>query len=350
MKKISLLKASTSLVLIASFLVGCGGAGSQSTSPSDKSSGTTTNQVKQGIKYPTKPIEIVVPFAAGGGTDLSARAVADYLSQQWGQSITVVNKPGASGALATDAVLKQAKNDGYTALIHNVSSTTALMGGKSDLTFTSDDFEFAAQVVEDPLAFVVKNDAPWKDLNEFAEWVKANPGELTFTSSGPTAIATFSLVEFLDSVGGDYSKARMITTKGAADAMPKIAGGHAILAIQGVSEVSTMVKSGKVKMLAVSSDERSPYFPDVPTVSEQGLTALKAKWWSGVSFPKGTPPQIVAMWEEALAAAANDAAFQEKLKAISAEGAYLNAADFGQLVKDETALYTKIATDKGLRK
>jgi tripartite-type tricarboxylate transporter receptor subunit TctC len=261
-----------------------------------------------------------------------------------------VNKPGASGALGTDAVLKQGANDGYSVLVHNVSSTSALMGGKSDLTFTAEDFEYAGQVVEDPLAFVVKADAPWEDLNEFSEWVKANPDQLTFTSSGPTAIATFGLVEFLDNIGGDYSKTRMVTTKGAADAMPKIAGGHIVLAIQGVSEVSTMVKSGKVKILGIVSDERSPYFPEVPTVEEQGLPAMTAKWWSGVSFPKGTPAEIVQKWETALEGASQDPAFQEKLKAINAEGAYLNAADFGQLVKDETENYTKIATEQGLRK
>ncbi|MBM7660036.1 tripartite-type tricarboxylate transporter receptor subunit TctC [Bacillus mesophilus] len=344
MKKKSLLTMATSLLVAVSLLAGC------ATSQTAPASGTKTEGESTGIDYPTKPIEISVPFAAGGGTDLSARAVAEYLSKEWGQSITVVNKPGASGALGTDAVLKQGKNDGYSVLIHNVSSTSALMGGKSDLTFTVDDFEYVGQVVEDPLAFVVKADAPWNDLNEFAEWVKANPDQLTFTSSGPTAIATFGLVEFLDNVGGDYSKARMITTKGAADAMPKVAGGHAVLGIQGVSEVSTMVKSGKVKIIGIVSDERSPYFPDILTVEEQGLPAMKAKWWSGVSFPKGTQPEIIQKWEAALEKASNDPAFQEKLTAINAEGAFLNAADFGKLVKEETDNYTKIATEKGLRK
>ncbi|KIL37463.1 transporter [Cohnella kolymensis] len=332
MQKRKLFSLAASLLLTGSLLAGCGDA-------------------KGGSKdYPTKGIEIVVPFAAGGGTDLSARAAAEYLSKEWGQAITVVNKPGASGATGTDAVLKQGSKDGYSVLVHNVSSTSALMGGKSDLTFSVDDYQFGAQIVEDPLAFVVKADAPWKDLKEFADWVKANPDQLTFTSSGPTAIATFSLVEFLDNVGGDFSKARMVTTKGAADSMPKIAGGHAVLAIQGVSESAVIVKSGKAKMLGIIAKERSPYFPDVPTVEESGLPPMKAKWWSGVSFPKGTPAEVVKKWEDALKKASEDPAFQEKLKAINAQGAYLNSADFGKFVTDETAHYTDIATKKGLRK
>lgn len=346
MKKKSLWTMATTLLVSTALLVGCSSTPPAATS--ETAAPSTNSEAK--VEYPTKAIEIIVPFAAGGGTDLSARAIADFLSQEWGQSITVVNKPGASGALATDAVLKQGAKDGYTVLIHNVSSTSALMGGKSDLTFNVDDYEFAGQIVKDPLAFVVKSDAPWNNLNEFAEWVKANPDQLTFTSSGPTAIATFGLVEFLDNIGGDYSKARMITTKGAADAMPKIAGGHAVLAIQGVSEVSTMVKSGKVKILGIVSDHKSPYFPEIQTVEEQGLKPMQATWWSGVSFPKGTPADVVKKWEESLAKAAQDPAFQEKLKAINAEGAYLNAADFAQLVKDETTRYTDIATQKGLRK
>jgi tripartite-type tricarboxylate transporter receptor subunit TctC len=347
MKKKSVLSLATSLFVSATLLVGCS-SGQPAATGSSEAPKAGAEQKEEA--YPTKGIEIIVPFAAGGGTDLSARAAADYLSKEWGEPITVVNKPGASGATGTDAVLKQAKNDGYTVLVHNVSSTSALMGGKSDLTFTVDDFVFAGQIVEDPLAFVVKSDAPWQDLKEFADWVKNNPDQLTFTSSGPTAIATFGLVEFLDNVGGDFSKARMITTKGAADSVPKIAGGHAILAIQGVSEVSTMVKSGEVKIIGVVAKERSPYFPDVPTVEEQGLKPMNAKWWSGVSFPQGTPEHIVKKWEAALEKASQDPAFLDKMKSINAQGAYLNAADFAEAVKSETATYTDIATQKGLRK
>lgn len=347
MKRLSL---ATSLLLTAVLFTGCGAASQPAATGAQSTPAPAEAVKKEDVAYPTKAIEIIVPFAAGGGTDLSARAVADYLSKDWGQAITVVNKPGASGATGTDAALKQGTNDGYTVLVHNVSSTSALMGGKSDLTFNVDDFEYAGQIVEDPLAFVVKADAQWKDLKEFADWVKANPDQLTFTSSGPTAIATFSLVEFLDNVGGDFSKARMVTTKGAADSMPKIAGGHAVLAIQGVSEVSVMVKSGKAKILGIVAKERSPYFPDVPTVQEQSLPTMKAKWWSGVSFPKGTPAEIVKKWDEALQKASQDPTFQEKMKMINAQVAYMNAADFGAFVKEETANYTSIAQAKGLRK
>lgn len=348
MKKNRFFSLAACLLLTAVAVTGCGSAKQASPAPSG-STAAPQETPKEEPKYPTKPIEIIVPFAAGGGTDLSARAISDYLSKEWGQPISVVNKPGAGGATGTQEALTAA-NDGYKVFVHNVSSTSALMAGKSDLPFKIEDYQFVAQIVEDPLAFVVKADAPWKDLKEFTEWVKQNPDQLTYTSSGPTAIATFSLVQYLDAVGGDFQKARMIVTKGAADSMPKIAGGHAVLAIQGVSEVSTMVKAGKIKILAVASPKRSTYFPDVPTVEEQGIKGMTVKWWAGVSVPKATPEHIVKKWEEALNKAFADPAFMDKLKAINAEGAYLNSADFAKFVKEETAAYTDLATKKGLRK
>lgn len=330
-------------LLTASFLVGSLLSGCGSAAPA------ATAAKKEDPKYPIKPIDYIVPYAAGGGTDICARAVAEYVSKEWGQPVNVINKPGAGGATGVQEVLKQNKNDGYTVVATNVSSGSALMGGSTSLPFKFEDFSFFSQVVQDPLCFVVKEDAPWKDLKELSDWAKKNPDQLTYTSSGPTAIATYAVAEWLDSIGGDFSKARMVVTNGAADSIPKVAGGHVVLAVQSVGESANLVKAGKVKMIAVQAKKRSQYFQDVPTVEESGIK-MNAMWWTGVAGRAGTPDYVVKKWESTLEKMSKDPAFIEKLKKISAESSYLNAADFTNMVKTETEKYTKMATEKGLRK
>lgn len=300
--------------------------------------------------YPTKQIEYVVPYSAGGGVDLVARAAADYLSKEWGQPIVVVNKPGGGGAVGAEYALKQAKNDGYTALAVNVSNTSMLEAGMTASPVRNDDQVYTARIGKGTLAFAVKADAPWKDFAAFSEWVKANPEQLTWTSVGPAGFSAFGAAEWLDAIGADFSKTRMIVTKGASDSVPKIAGGHAVLAIHTIGEINPMLQAGKVKVLAVSGQQRSPFLPDVPTAEEQGIKGLSVYWWTGVSFAKGTPDDVIKKWEEAIAKMEKDPAFIKKLNEIQVEPAYAASAEFKADVIRETQSYTDLAVKKGMRK
>jgi tripartite-type tricarboxylate transporter receptor subunit TctC len=305
---------------------------------------------KEEPKYPTKQIEVTVPFVAGGGTDIFTRAMADYLNKEWGQPVVVVNKPGAGGATGIQAVLKQGSKDGYSVVTHSVSAVSALMAGNNNLPFKMEDFQFVAKTTDDPLAYVVKADAPYKDLKEFNEWVKKNPDQLTYASNGPTAIATFGVIQWMDNIGADFSKAKLVVTNGSGDALPKVAGGHITLAVQGVSEVATLVKSGKLKILGLAAPKRSPYFPEVPTMEEQGVKGITASFWVGVSLPAGTPDYIVKKWENTMEKMQKDQTFLDKLKSISVQPVYQNSADFTKFVKDETAKFSEIVKQKGLLK
>jgi tripartite-type tricarboxylate transporter receptor subunit TctC len=300
--------------------------------------------------YPTKQIEYVVPYSAGGGVDLVARATADYLSKEWGQPIVVVNKPGGGGAVGAEFALKQAQHDGYTALAVNVSNTTMLSAGMKNPPISNGDQVYTARIGKGTLAFAVKADAPWKDFAEFSQWVKENPEQLTWTSVGPAGFSAFGVAEWLDVIGADFSKTRMIVTKGASDSVPKVAGGHAVLAIHTVGEIKPMLQAGKVKILAVSGDERSPFLPDVPTAEEQGIKGLTVFWWTGVSFAQGTPEHVIKKWEESVAKMQTDPAFVKRLTDIQVEPAYAGSADFTQDVNQETGYYTELATKKNIRK
>ncbi|MFG0211599.1 tripartite tricarboxylate transporter substrate binding protein [Brevibacillus porteri] len=308
------------------------------------------NQGTAESAYPSKQVEYIVPYSAGGGVDLVARAAADYLSKEWGQPIIVVNKAGGGGAVGAEYALKQAKNDGYTALAVNVSNTTMLAAGMKTPPITNEDQVYSARIGKGTLAFAVKTDAPWKDFAEFSAWVRANPEQLTWTSVGPAGFSTFGVAEWLDVIGADFSKTRMIVTKGASDSVPKVAGGHAILAVHTVGEIMPMLQAGKVKILAVSGDTRSPFLPDVPTAEEQGIQGLSVFWWTGVSFAKGTPESVIRKWEEAIAKMEKDPVFLQKLSEIQMEPAYVASEAFTKETQAETTYYLELATKKGIRK
>lgn len=352
MKKRALSIFLTLSLAVPALISGCGAGDSEESGASLSVQATAASAASQQpkIDYPTRGIEYVVPFSAGGGVDLVARTVADALSKEWGQPITVVNKPGAGGATGAQYALKQAANDGYTVLADNVSNTTMLTGGFKEPPVRLEDHIFAARIVSDSPAFVVSADAPWKDFKEFSEWVKANPGKLTWTSVGPAGFSSFIVAEWLNEIQADFAKTRMVTTKGASESLPIVAGGNAVLAVHTVNEVYTLVKAGKLKVLVIQAPERSPYFPDVPTTGEQGVKNLNAVWWTGISFAKGTPPAIVQKWEEALAKLSKDPAFLEKLKNIQLKPAYSAGKEFTDFLNKEASYYTELGTKSGIRK
>ena len=137
-------------------------------------------------EYPDKPVEIVVPFVAGGGTDLISRLVADYLGRRWNQPLLVVNKPGGGGIPGARAALKDARPDGYTALMDIHTTSSMHIGAWKTPQLTLADRKYAGRIVRDPMVFAVKADAPWKSFRELSDWVKANPGELVWSSVGPS--------------------------------------------------------------------------------------------------------------------------------------------------------------------
>lgn len=300
--------------------------------------------------YPKKPIEYIVPFAAGGGVDLVARAVAEYAGKEWGQPVNVVNKTGGGGTIAAEYALKQANKDGYTILGDNVSTTSMLVSGMTNPPVKLEDRIFTSRIALDPIAFVVKSDAPWNNLQEFAQWVKQNPAQLTWTSVGPAGTSAFAMADLLTAIGADYSKTRMVVTTGAADSIPKVAGGHAVMASHTVAEVYPMVAAGKVKILGVAAAKRSQYLPNVQTLDEQGIHGVTVKWWTGVSLPAGAPEQAVKKWESLLAKMTKDPAFLEKMKNLHIEVAYLNSNEFTKFVQEETTTYTQLATERKMRK
>lgn len=302
-------------------------------------------------QYPTRAVEIVVPFTPGGGTDLIARATADYLGKKWGQPLLVVNKPGGGGVIGARAALKESRPDGYTVLMDIHTTAPMMIGAWKVPPLTLTDRKWAGRIVLDPMVFAVKTDAPWKDFKELSAWVKANPDQLVWSSVGPSGPSRYTAYDWFAQIGVDPTKTKMVITEGAADSMTKLAGGHVVLAIHSVAEAKAMAEGGKIKLLAVLAPKRVSYVAGVPTAEEQGvIKGVSVSWWAGISVPAATPDAVVRKWEAALAEMVKDPAFRAAADRLWMNLDYLDAAEMTAFVEKQALYYTDVAGKIGIRK
>lgn len=301
--------------------------------------------------YPTKPVEIVVPFVPGGGTDLIARATSDYLGKKWGHPLLVVNKPGGGAVIGARAALKDAKPDGYTVLMDIHTTSAMMIGAWKTPPLTLADRKWAGRIVFDPMVFAVKADAPYSNFKELSEWVKANPDKLVWSTAGPAGPSRYTAFDWFGQIGVDGTKTKMVITEGAGDSFTKLAGGHVMLAIHSVAEAKAMTEAGKVKLLAVLAPKRIKYIPNVPTAEEQGvMKGVSVSWWAGISMPPPAPDSVVKAWEVAIAEMVKDPAFLASTDRLWMNIDYLNAADQTAFVEKQAAYYVDMATKIGIRK
>lgn len=237
--------------------------------------------------YPSRTITLVVPFPAGSGTDLGARMLAKDMSEALGQSVVVDNRPGANGNLGTQAVAR-AKPDGYTVLIGGAAtnaSNYAFYPGK--LGYTPASFDIVGGLGIVPLALVVTGNAPWKNLAELIADARKNPGRIACgsgTTTAQVACEMFKLRAGIDLLNVPY--------KGTPPALTDLAGGQVQLVFADGTSAAPLVDQKRLRVLATAAGKRSPYWPDIPTFVELGLTDLELSAWSAVFVPAGTPAAI----------------------------------------------------------
>ena len=296
--------------------------------------------------WPTKPIKLVVPYAPGGTTDVIARMIAEHLGQRLGQNIIVDNKPG-KGAMVGTALVAKAAPDGYTLLMSVISglsiSPTLYGGGDFD---PMGDFIHVSLASRNPSVLVVNPGFPAKSFQEYVEYAKANPGKLAFATSGAGS-SNHLLGARLEQVIG--AALVHVPYRGAGPAMIDTIAGNVPSMFDSLPSAAPHIKAGKVRALAVSSEQRSPAFPDVPTMKEQGFPDLISYSWFGISVPARTPQPIVDRLASEMQAVLKEPAVVKRWEEIGAEGSTMTPAEFSRFVQAEIDKWTPVVKASGAK-
>jgi tripartite-type tricarboxylate transporter receptor subunit TctC len=295
--------------------------------------------------YPNKPIRLVLGFAAGGGTDVIVRGIAQKVGDILGQQVVVDNKPGANGNIAAESVAKSA-NDGYT-LLYNTSSVVLSPGLYSKLNYdVSKDFTPVSLTANLPIVVVTSPKFPAKTIQEFVAQLKANPGKYNYASAGNGNITHLSCLLFLSAVG---ATATHVPYKSEAPAVTDVAGGQVDFYCGTAPGVIPLIKDKRLQPLAVSTLKRMDSLPNVPTLSETVAKGLELGAWSGIVAPAGTSPQIIDKWNAALAQAMQDKGLLEKFAAQGAEPKHMTPGQYGAFIQSELGRWTKIIKQNQVR-
>ena len=296
--------------------------------------------------YPTKPIRIVVPFPAGGTTDILARAVAQKLTETMGQTVVVDNRPGAGGNIGAELVAKSPP-DGYTLLMGTVGThaINASLYAKMPYDHVKD-FAPVILVAGVPNVLVVNPSVPANNVQELIAYIKANPGKVNFASSGSGTSIHLAGELFKTMAGVSMTH---VPYKGSAPAVTDLLGGQVQLMFDNLPSALPHIKAGKLRALAVTSTQRASALPDVPTVAEAGLPGFDATSWFGLLAPAGTPKDVVAKLNAEVAKWLASPEAREKLASQGAIAAGQSPEDFTRHIAAETAKWQKVVKESGAK-
>jgi tripartite-type tricarboxylate transporter receptor subunit TctC len=292
--------------------------------------------------YPNKPVRLVVPFPAGGATDIFARALSQKLGERLGQNVIVDNRPGAGGTIGSDAVAKSAA-DGYTLLL--ATSSTHSIGPTLNPKIPYDavkDFTPIAHVGNAPSIMLVPNSSPARTVKEWIDYARKNPGQLNYASSGNGTIVQLTAELFKAQTGLFVVH---IPYKGTALAMPDLISGKVELLFDSLPTGLPHVREGRLRALGVTSLKRSPLVPDLPPVADT-VPGFESNTWFGLFGPKGLPADILAKVNTAANQALADAEVKDKLARLGIEGVGSTPEQFTRMVAADTAKWKKIIAER----
>ena len=290
--------------------------------------------------YPSRPLKLIVPFGAGGSTDIVARLLADKMGPILGQSVVIENKGGAGGSIGATEIARSAP-DGYTIGMATVSTHGANPAIMSKLPYDAKkDFAPITNVMAVPSVFVVHPSVPANTMQEFIALAKKEPGKYTFASPGTGALGHANIENFMNLAGIDLLH---IPYKGAGQALNDALGGQVNAMTDNLSSSLTNIKAGKLRPLAVLALKRTEMLPDVPTYTELGYPDMGDGGWFGLVAPAGTPKPIIDKLNAAAHKVMQDPDFQKKQKEIAGEGMGNSPEEFAKQIDAAIARYTAVA-------
>ncbi|MCB8888183.1 tripartite tricarboxylate transporter substrate binding protein [Vreelandella malpeensis] len=296
--------------------------------------------------YPERPLTLIVPWAAGGGTDATARTIARALEEELGQNVNVVNRTGGSGVVGHTAMINAAP-DGYTLGLATVEVNTMHWLGLTNLTH--EDFTPIGQINYDPPGIQVAADAPYEDLGDLLEAIRSAPqGGFTTSGTGQGGIWHLAFTGFLLDQDIPVDQIVWIPSEGSAPAMTELASGGIEAVSTSVPEARSMIEAGRVKSLAVMAPERLAAFPDIPTTRELVDSTYQVGAWRGIVGPQGMDEEVVATLEAALEAAYQSDTYQDFMSQRGFGTEWRDAEAFGQMMQEMDGVLGEIVEQVGL--
>ena len=296
--------------------------------------------------YPDKPVKVIVPMAAGGAVDTLARLLAIHLGEALGQAVVVDNRAGANGIIGSDAVAK-ASADGYTLLMPDLGTLTVGPATTPNMPFDAvQDFAPVTMLAFAPYGYAVNPGVPVKSIQELVAYAKANPGKLNFATLGPGSASHLAGIDFAMRAGISWT---YIPYKGGGQALPDVVAGNSH--VIGISLTSTLphVRSGRLRLLAVSSRERISFLPDVPTVSEAGYPGFEAAFYSALLAPKGTPRPVIEKLRAETARVMARPDITKRLAEQATEVRLSTPEELTRFIASENAKYKAIVKSAGMK-
>jgi tripartite-type tricarboxylate transporter receptor subunit TctC len=264
--------------------------------------------------YPTRPVTMFVPYAAGGPTDIVARVVAQAMTKPLGQTVLVENRPSAGGFLAPQQV-KNANPDGYSILIHHIGMATIPALYRQPKFDPLKDFEYIGLINEVPMTLIARQNFPAKNFKEFLSYIKANKDKVTLANAGIGAASHLCGLLFMSAIQTNFLT---VPYKGTGPAMNDLLGGQVDFMCDQTTNTTSPIKSGKVKAYAVTAPKRLPSLPDIPTLDESGVQGADVTIWHALYAPKGTPKPVIDKLVSALQTALKDDMVNERFAQLGA--------------------------------
>jgi tripartite-type tricarboxylate transporter receptor subunit TctC len=296
-------------------------------------------------KFPSRPIEVILPVPPGGGSDIAVRLLGELLEPMLGQKIVVVNKPGASGALGMSAIV-QARPDGHT-LGGLWNAPLTMTPHSHEVPYSSQDYVAISLIDTAPLVMCTKPDFPANSGKEFIEVIRSNPNKYTYGNDGVNGTVHFSTERIFTKLG---IKARPVPFGGAGETMKNFLGGHVDIYGGAISTILPQVTAGGAKCLLLTSKEKSAAVPQAASLAELGMPETATYVWHGIIGPKGIPPDRVAILEKAFAQAANDPKFRQSMESKGVNVVGSNGAEFRRLIDTEYKAMGEVAKSLGIAK
>ena len=287
-------------------------------------------------EFPTKPIELVIPYAAGGSHDLTARALTSVAHQYIGQPMLVVLKPGGGGAVGSQAAIR-AKPDGYTLMLGG-SGPNTILPLREKIPIGPDQFAAIARINYSPAVFAVRTEAPWKTFREVVDTMKKNPGKFNFANTGTWGAGDFPMRMVARAAGLDYNN---IPFDGGGPALLAVLGGNADGSFLFTAQLLPQIAAGKMRALAVTDTRRHRDLPNVPTLREEGVDVVFTQWRS-VLAPKGIPQAIAQKLEAAFKQMTEDSSFQTLIKQLGDEIHFQAGKEFENTWRQEWEGFAKV--------